>query len=186
MSLLLAIGGAGSANITGAGNIASSEAFGSSTVSAVVESSGIVTAEQIGTASVLAIIDAIGIDTAEAYGSPAVLAPSAERYAGGWESYLAHVNKQQRLRKERELREELEARQNDLERYQAELKQAEETRSDYITDQVLELLILIRLQEEELIKLTLNLQRIRDDNERSRLAEQKRRRVAMTWLLAAA
>jgi hypothetical protein len=66
------------ADILGAGQIASAEAFGGPTIAAVIASAGIVTAEAFGDASIQAQIYSAGIVTGEQFGEPLVEAVATD------------------------------------------------------------------------------------------------------------
>jgi hypothetical protein len=71
----------GAAAITGAGQIATAEAFGSPTIGGVLDAAGIATAEAFGQPAIAAGVEAVGIASAEAFGGPALAAGVAD--AGG-------------------------------------------------------------------------------------------------------
>jgi hypothetical protein len=75
VSLLLTVQTpSGAHDITGAGQIASADAFGQPTLSLIVNAAGIASAEAIGQPTVIAVVSAQGIASAEAFGSPGVVA----------------------------------------------------------------------------------------------------------------
>ena len=79
MSLLIALQGGVAHAITGAGGIASAEAFGVPSIGATVAPASIVTAEAVGAPSLSVSIAPTGIASAEALGSPSIgadVAPS--------------------------------------------------------------------------------------------------------------
>lgn len=63
--------------ITGAGNIASAEAFGAPSLAAVVSPASVASAEAIGAPIVVASVVPAGVPTAEAFGAPAIAAQIA-------------------------------------------------------------------------------------------------------------
>ncbi len=82
--------GAGAAAITGAGQIATAEAFGSPVIGAVLDAAGIATAEAFGQPAIAAGVEAVGIASAEAFGSPIIgdtPAPEPEASAGGFSQF---------------------------------------------------------------------------------------------------
>ena len=70
------------ADILGAGQIASAEAFGAPVIAAQVDTAGITSAEAFGDASIQAQIDSAGIATGEQFGEPLVEADAEILMAG--------------------------------------------------------------------------------------------------------